>query len=647
MTMAQALVRHLAAQRTSLDDRELPLFGGVWAIFGHGNVPALGEALAGVRETLPTWRGQSEQGMVHAATAFAKQCRRRRVMACTSSVGPGATNMLTGAATAHVNRLPVLLLPGDVFAHRTGAPVLQELERAEDATVNVNDCFRPVSAYFDRLTRPEQLVTSLPRAIDTLVSPDGCGPATLCLPQDVQAERFDYPAWFFEPRVHRPLRLGADPERLREAARRIRAARRPVVVAGGGVHYADAVETLRAFARRVGVPVVETSAGKGALVHDDPLNAGGVGVVGASSANALVAESDLLIAIGTRLSDFTTGSRSVVGNVRVPQINVNVADLDAHKHAAFALRGDARRTLEELDAALAGHRVEDAWRERLDALRAAWRRTVEAAVAPPEAGSNRPPSDAQVTAAILDGCDPARDVLVVAAGSMPAEGMKLWHADHARGYHSEYGFSCMGYEIAGGVGVRMAEGAPADGGGEVYVVVGDGSYLMLNSDILTAVGLGQKLIIVVLDNRGFGCINRLQNACGGEPFNNLFDEGTASVAGGATAPAGSGPETDAPGANRADGDDGAGGYPKVDFAAHARALGARAEHVDGIDALHAALGRARESAATCCLVIDTNPVDSTGGGSWWQVGIPEVSDSATVLEARREWQDAARDAQPY
>ena len=630
LTTAQALVGHLAAQRTVVDDAggeplEVPLFAGVWSIFGHGNVPALGEALAGVRDVLPTWRGQSEQGMVHAASAYAKQMRRRRVMACTSSVGPGATNMLTGAATAHVNRLPVLLLPGDVFARRAGAPVLQELERAEDATVNVNDCFRPVSAYFDRLLRPEQILTSLPRAIETLVSPDACGPATIALPQDVQAERFACPEWFLEPRLHVPARLGADPAALAAAAEAIRAAKRPVVVAGGGVHYAEAVGALRAFVARLGIPVVETSAGKGALRHDDPLNGGGVGVVGASSANAVVAESDLIVAVGTRLSDFTTGSRSVLGNARVPQINLNVAALDAHKHGARALRGDARRTLEELDAALAEHRVDAAWAARLAELRDAWHGLVAEAVAPPAGGANARPSDAQVTDRIVAAADPERDVLVVAAGSMPAEGMKLWPANHERGYHSEYGFSCMGYEIAGGVGVAMAEdeiaGRAGTARGEVHVVVGDGSYLMLNSDVLTAVALERKLILVVLDNRGFGCINRLQAACGQTPFNNLLDDGTATGA--------------------------SGEYPKVDFAAHAAALGAVAEHVDGLDALDAALARARASDRTCCIVVDTNPVDSTGGGSWWQVGIPEVSASADVLAARRDWQDANDDVQAF
>ena len=615
LTLAQALVRHLVAQRTEVDGREVPLFAGLWAIFGHGNVPALGEALHEVRDRLPTRRGQNEQAMVHAAAAYAKQMRRRRMMVVTSSVGPGASNMLTGAATAHVNRLPVLLLPGDTFAHRASAPVLQEIERADDATVNVNDAFRPVSAWFDRLTRPEQLITSLPRAIAVMTDPELAGPATLCLPQDVQAETYDYPEWFFEQRVHRMHRPGADAESLERVAAMLRNARRPVIVAGGGVHYSGATEALARFADAHDVPVVETSAGKGALPAGHRMNAGAVGVVGASSANAMVEGADLLLAIGTRLSDFTTGSRSVISNARVPQVNLNVAHLDATRHGAVALRSDARRALEELEPRLGGWRSEPAHLEALEAARGEWRRTVETALE--GSGQNRP-SDAQVTDVLNRHADHAKDVLVVAAGSMPAEGAKLWAPEHSRGYHSEYGYSCMGYEIAGGIGVKMAE-TELGSDAEVFVVVGDGSYLMMNSEILTAVALGTKLVIVVLDNRGFGCIARLQGACGQAPFNNLLDDGTAA---------------EVP-------------YPKVDFAAHAASLGAHAEHVDSLEGLRDALVRSREADTTVCISIDTNAVDSTGGGSWWQVGIPEVSGREAVTEARRGWQDANRDRQAY
>ncbi len=610
LTMAQALVRHLCAQYTEVHGERVPLFAGLWAIFGHGNVPALGEALHEHRDALPTWRGQNEQSMVHIATGYAKQMRRRRIMAVTSSVGPGASNMLTGAATAYVNRIPVLLLPGDTFAHRASAPVLQEVERTDDATVNVNDAFRPVSAWFDRLTRPEQLIGSLPRAIAVMTDPELAGPATLCLPQDVQAETYDYPESFFDEVLHVPARPGADPERLRRAAMLLRGSRRPVIVAGGGVHYSDALDELAAFAEAHDVPVVETSAGKCALPHSHRLSAGAVGVVGSHAANAVVESADLVLAIGTRLSDFTTGSRSVLSSGRVPQINLNVAHLDAHRHGAHALRGDARRTLRELEPLLDGWRAEPAHLERLDAARAEWRAMIDEALA-----SNQPlPSDAQVTEAINAAADPAKDVLVVAAGSMPAEGIKLWRGEHGGSYHSEYGYSCMGYEIAAGIGVKMA--APD---ATAWVVVGDGSYLMMNSEILTSVALGTKLVVVVLDNRGFGCINRLQGACGQEAFNNLLDDGTAS---------------ERP-------------YPKVDFAAHAAALGAASEHVGSLAELPEALARAKAAERTAVVCIDTNAVDSTGGGTWWQVGIPAVSTRDEVVDARRDWQDANRSKQAY
>lgn len=611
LTMTQAMVRYLCAQKTVIDGQTLPLFRGMWAIFGHGNVPAFGEALHQYREQLPTLRAHNEQAMVHAASAYAKQMRRQRMMACTSSVGPGASNMLTGAATAFVNRLPVLLLPGDTFAHRASAPVLQEVERNDDATENVNDCFRSVSAYFDRLTKPEQLITSLPRAIAVMTDAELAGPATLCLPQDVQAEAYDYPESFFTETVHQRLRLGADPAQLDAAANTIKASSKPVIIAGGGVHYSDAVETLRAFASKHQIPVVETSAGKGAMAYSDPLNAGGVGVVGTSAANYIVANADLIIAVGTRLSDFTTGSRTVVSNGRVKQININVAHLDAYKHAAQGLRGDAKRALEDLTERLQGYRADAAHLEALAMAKTEWHTMVEQALAP----SNQPaPSDAQVTDVINQVADLDKDVLVVAAGSMPSEGVKLWQGEHARGYHSEYGYSCMGYEIPGGIGVKLA-----DPDANVFVVVGDGTYLMMNSEIVTSVMLNQKLIIVVLDNRGFGCINRLQNACGADPFNNLWDDGTLV----------------------------SGEAPKIDFAAHAASLGADSENVTTLEELKAALERAKASSKTYCVAIDTNAVESLGGGSWWQVGIPDVSDNETVTQAKAQWQDGGRKTQAY
>jgi len=610
LTLAQAMVKYLCAQKTIVDGEKVNLFAGVWAIFGHGNVPALGEALHEVRKELPTYRGQNEQGMVHTASAYAKQMRRQRIMVCTSSVGPGASNMVTGAATAYVNRLPVLLLPGDTFMHRASAPVLQEVERTDDATVNVNDCFKSVSNYFDRFSKPEQLITSLPRAVAVLTDPEQCGPVTLCMPQDVQAESYDFPESFFDEQVHTLKRMGADQQELELVAAEIKKSKNPVIVAGGGIHYSQAVDTFKQFVEKHQIPVTETSAGKGSLGYSHELNAGGVGVVGSSAANAIAADADLIITVGTRLSDFTTGARTVVSNARIPQININVAHLDAYKHSAIGLRSDAKRALEELAPLLEGWNGSDAHVANLKKYKATWQEMVAKAVAP---GNNKP-SDAQVTEVLNNSADLSKDVLVVAAGSMPAEGMKLWRGESSRGYHSEYGFSCMGYEIAGGVGVKMAEPDA-----NIFVVVGDGSYLMLNSEIITSVALKQKLILLVLDNRGFGCINRLQNACGADPFNNLWDDGTEVVE----------------------------EYPKVDFAAHAASLGATSEHVGSLSELSEAIERAKKADNTYCISIDTNAVDSTGGGSWWQVGIPEVSSKASVTTAKAEWQDKGKGDQAY
>jgi len=611
LTLAQAMVRFLCAQKTVVDGETVGLFAGVWAIFGHGNVPALGEALHQVKDQLPTYRGQNEQGMVHAASGYAKQMRRKRMMVCTSSVGPGASNLLTGVATAYVNRLPVLVIPGDTFMHRASAPVLQEVERPDDATENVNDCFKPISAYFDRFSTPEQLITSLPRAIAVLTDPELCGPVTLCVPQDITAEAFDFPESFFDEVVHNIKRPGADLDQLASVAQMIKNAKKPVAIAGGGVHYSEAVEEFKAFVEQHNIPVAETSAGKGALPYSHPLNAGGIGVVGSSAANEIFADSDLIIAVGTRLSDFTTGSRTVVSNARVPQININVAHLDAYKHSAVGLRSDAKRALQELQPLLKDWKASDEHLQQLAAAKATWQGMVDEAIKPP---GNQLPSDAQVTEVINQAADLHKDVLVVAAGSMPAEGMKLWRGEHARGYHSEYGFSCMGYEIAGAIGAKMA-----DPDSEIFVAVGDGTYLMMNSEIVSSIALKKKLIIVVLDNRGFGCINRLQNACGADPFNNLFDDGVLLE------------DT----------------LPPIDFAAHAAAMGAQSESVSSLDELAAALERAKKADRTYCVAISTNAVDSTGGGSWWQVGIPEVSTKESVTKARAEWQDSGRSKQAY
>jgi 3D-(3,5/4)-trihydroxycyclohexane-1,2-dione acylhydrolase (decyclizing) len=599
LTMAQALVRFLCAQETGVEGGQAPLFAGVWAIFGHGNVAGLGEALHAAQAWLPTFRAHNEQAMAHAAIAFAKAHARRRMMVCTTSIGPGATNMVTAAAVAHVNRLPVLLLPGDVFANRIPDPVLQQVEDFGDPTISANDCFRPVSRYWDRITRPEQLLQSLPAAIAVLTDPASCGPVTLALPQDVQAEAFEYPERFFEPRVHRLPRPGPDPAQLATVVERLRRAERPLLVAGGGVHYSLADAALRAFAERHGVPVAETQAGKGALPWDHPACVGAIGVCGSSAANALAADADVVLAVGTRLADFPTGSRALFQGPNLTLVALNVTPHDAGKHGALPLVADARRGLEELSAALGGWRAPAARMETARRLTTEWTRLVDAATA---AAPDVPATEAQVIGAVNRAAGP-RDVVVCAAGGLPGELSRLWRTRDSRGYHLEYGYSCMGYEIAGGLGVKLA--LPDR---EVFVMVGDGSYLMMNSEIATSVAMHRKLVIVLLDNRGFGCIDRLQQACGGASFNNLL-----------------GPEA-----------------PAIDFAAHARSLGAHAEHVKTVADLPGALERASRADRTSVVVIETDPGRPfTGGGAWWDVPVPEVSTRPEV-HAAREAYDAAR-----
>lgn len=595
-TMAQALARWLAAQRVEVDGVEMPYFAGVWAIFGHGNVAGLGEALAGMEDVLPTYRGHNEQGMAHAAIAFAKASRRQRAMACTTSIGPGATNMVTAAALAHVNRLPVLFLPGDVYASRRPDPVLQQVEDFADATVSANDCFRPVSRYFDRITRPEQIIDALPRAMGILTDPALCGPVTLALCQDVQAEAYDYPESFFAPRVWRRRRPRPDRAEFDGLVEALRAAKAPLIVAGGGVLYAQAEAVLADLAARTGIPVAETQAGKGALAWDHRQALGSVGVTGTSAANAAAEAADLIIGVGTRLQDFTTGSRTLFAGKRL--IQVNVAAPDAIKQGAEAVVGDARETLEALAKALADWQVDPAWRAANRAAVAEWNTAWDAATAPGDAL----PSDAQVIGAVWRQAGEEATV-VCAAGGLPGELHKLWRSHRPGGYHVEYGFSCMGYEVAGGLGVKMADPVR-----DVYVMVGDGSYLMLNSELATSVMLGKKIIVILLDNRGYGCINRLQQGTGGRPFNNLLADTVHDV------------------------------LPDIDFAAHARSLGAAAEKVGGAAELETALVRARASARSYVIVIDTDPAITTeAGGHWWDVAVPEVSDRPEVRAARRDY----------
>jgi len=595
LTMAQALTRWMVAQRAQVGGEELPYFAGVWAIFGHGNVAGMGEALAGLRKTLPTFRAHNEQGMAHAAIAFAKGSRRCRAMACTTSIGPGATNMVTAAALAHVNRLPVLFLPGDVFASRRPDPVLQQIEDFADGTVSANDAFRPVSRYFDRISRPEQLLDALPRAMSVLTDPAACGPVTLALCQDTQTEAFDYPNTFFTARLWRPRRIRPDRSELAELARRIAAARRPLIIAGGGVLYSQAEAALCTLVEASGIPVAETQAGKSTLPWNHPQALGAIGVTGSAAANHAAGAADLIVGFGTRLQDFTTGSRSLFN---APLIQVNVAVFDAAKQSAMPVVGDARAVIEELTPLLSGYRVSEEWRASNQASVAAWNASVDAALA---LGPSLP-NDTEVIGALWRTAPPDA-VVLAAAGGLPGELHKFWRCAKPGGYHVEYGYSCMGYEIAGGLGAKMA--APDR---ELYVMVGDGSYLMMNSELATAAAMGLKITVVLLDNRGFGCINRLQKATGSAPFNNLLAE---------TSPA---------------------DPSAVDFVAHARSLGAEATQVSSIEALEAALSLALHSARCQVIVIETDPDRSPQvGGHWWDVAVAEVSDEAAVRTARQAY----------
>ena len=611
LTMAQALVRYLAALRVETDTGTEALFGGVFAIFGHGNVAGLGEALyqqcADLANPLPTYRAHNEQAMAHAAIAYAKAHMRRRMMAVTTSIGPGATNLLTAAALAHVNRLPVLLLPGDVFVSRAPDPVLQQVEDFHDGSVSANDAFKPLSRYFDRIIYPEQLLTALPRAIQALTDPAACGPVTLALPQDVQTMAYDYPVDFFEPRCVSFRTVPPVDAELEQAAALLRAAKKPLIVAGGGVLYGLAGDALRAFADQHGVPVAETQAGKSALPWDHPLQLGAVGVTGSPAANQLATEADLVLAVGTRLQDFTTGSNSLFAQAKLVSLNVNA--FDALKRRGMGVQSDAKLGLQKLSAILATWHSDAAWQAKATQEAAQWRATIAAIT---ERRDVALPYDGEVIGAVQRSSEDStvRDIVVCAAGTLPAELHKLWRTSTPGGYHMEYGYSCMGYEIAGGLGVKMAK--PDS---EVIVMVGDGSYLMMNSEIATSVMLGKKLIIVVLDNRGYGCINRLQQAVGSAPFNNMIDDCLQGEL----------------------------GAPHIDFAMHAKALGALAENVKTIPELEQALQRARAADRTYLVCIDTDPTRTTSeGGCWWEVAVPEVSEREQVREARQRYEQAKK-----
>jgi 3D-(3,5/4)-trihydroxycyclohexane-1,2-dione acylhydrolase (decyclizing) len=600
--MAQALVKHLTAQTIVVDGREQPLFGGVFAIFGHGNVICLGEALHDARAALPTWRGQNEQSMGFAAAAYAKAYGRRRICVATSSVGPGATNMVTAAAVAHANRLPVLFLSGDVYHHRLPHPVLQQVEHFGDPSISVNDAFKPVTRYWDRITHPAQLLQSLPAAIATMLDPADCGPAFLGLPQDVQGVAYDFPVSFFASRVHRIRRTRPDIEEVAAAAAYIGRARRPVIIAGGGVHYSLATGTLAEFAVRHDIPVVETIAGMSTLVHAHPSNFGTVGVTGTDCANAICGEADLIIAVGTRLQDFTTASWTLF-DAGAQIIGLNAARFDASKHLALPIVADAREGLQALEAALAGWRADPLWIARAAALREQWNNRAETR----GASAAGYPAYAQIIHAVNRLCAPA-DRVITAAGGLPGELAANWRAHSVASVDIEYGYSCMGYEIAGGWGARIAQ-MQRGADGDTIVLVGDGSYLLLNSDIYSSVLSGRKLIIVLCDNGGFAVIDRLQRNTGNVAFNNFIADCNWDH----TAVA-------------------------VDFAMHARSMGAYSESVADLAAFEAAFARAKTSDRTYVIDVKVDPYAWTEGKhAWWEVGMPEVSSRPEVLTAATDW----------
>ncbi|MCQ3809738.1 MAG: 3D-(3,5/4)-trihydroxycyclohexane-1,2-dione acylhydrolase (decyclizing) [Acidimicrobiia bacterium] len=610
LTASGAVVRYMAAQRIEVDGHAVPLFAGVFAIFGHGNVTCLGHELEQAGEALPTWRGQNEQGMALAAVAYAKANRRRRIMAATSSIGPGATNMITAAAVAMANRMPLLLLAGDTFNSRTPDPVLQQVEHFGSPAVTVNDAFRPVVRYWDRITAPEQVIQSLPNAVHTMLDPGDCGPAFIGLPQDIQGEAYDFPVRLFEETVHEIRRPRPDTHELRRAAAALAAADRPLIVAGGGVHWSLAEDELRAFAEIHNIPVVETVAGRTSLVADHRLNCGPIGVTGCTSANAMAAEADVVLAVGTRLGDFVTGSWTVFGGGDdVEVIGLNAARFDATKHRSLPLVADAREGLTELGAALGDYRGPEEWSDRASSETSQYHAYIDKIAAPEAVASAERSTDgadddlptyAQVVGVVDRAADESTYVLA-AAGGFPGELVNGWRGQVVHSFDCEYGYSCMGYEISGGWGAKMA--LPDR---EVVVLVGDGSYLMMNSDLYSTVLTGHKLIVIVCDNGGYAVINRLQMAQGGVPFNNLIADSRVKD------------------------------VTAVDFAAHAASMGCEAETVTTIAELEAALGRARAADRTYVIALNTYAYSWTEGGSFWEVGVPEVSTSPDVRAAREE-----------
>jgi 3D-(3,5/4)-trihydroxycyclohexane-1,2-dione acylhydrolase (decyclizing) len=601
-TMAQALVRYLCNQFTILDGERVPLFPGVFAIFGHGNVTCLSEALESVQDRLPTWRGQNEQSMALAAIGFAKAKRRRQIMVVTSSIGPGAMNMMTAAGVAHSNRLPVLLLAGDTFVNRRPDPVMQQVEHFGDPTVNVNDAFKAVTRYWDRIVHPEQIISSLPQAVATMLDPADCGPAFLALPQDVQEIAWDYPKAFFAETVHDVPRPRPDRNRLAEAMAMLKRAKRPLIISGGGVRYSGAETVLADFATRRGIPLCETIAGKGSVVHNHPAHVGPIGILGSTSANALAAEADVVLAIGTRLMDFTTGSWTCFAP-GAQFISINAARWDAVKHRAVAVVGDARESIAEIDASLGDWTADTAWTARGRDEFAKWDAMLD--------GFQKPTNDPAPTYAQIVGVVNARanerDLLIAAAGGMPGEVVKNWRVKTPHSFDCEFGFSCMGYEISAGWGAAMADPTRTP-----IVMIGDGTYMMMNSDIYSSVLSGHKFILIVCDNGGYAVINRLQNAKGGASFNNLIADCRVKE-----------PFT-------------------VDFTKHAESMGALTRHVESLADLGEAVEWAKTTDRTTVISIVSDAFTWTPGDAWWDVGVPAVSARETVREAAAAQQEGRK-----
>ena len=609
LTMAQAIIKFLKAQYIERDGVETQFFAGCFGIFGHGNVAGIGQALQ-QNPDFRYYQTRNEQAMVHTATAFAKVSRRMRALACTSSIGPGATNMVTGAATATVNRLPVLLLPGDIFARRNVAPVLQQLELPNTQDISVNDCFKPVSRYWDRLNRPEQAISSLLEAMRVLTSQADTGAVTLALPQDVQAEAYRYPSAFLEKRVWHIPRLRPDSAALRRAAELIRASKMPLIVAGGGVIFSDATAALRAFVDQAGIPVGESQAGKGSLPYDHPSCLGAIGATGTRGANRMAREADLVIGIGTTYDDFTSASKTAFGSPEVHFININLNEMDANKHGGLPLLGDARAALEELSAVLSGWQVDEGYRARARQFNQEWDQEVER-IYNLEHGPL--PSQGEVIGAVNSASRP-QDIVLGAAGSLPGDLHKLWRTRDEFGYHLEYGYSCMGYEIAGGLGAKMA--APER---EVYVMVGDGSYLMMSQEIVTAVQEGIKINIILIDNHGFASIGGLSESLGSDGFGTRYlarNEKTGQLDG-APLP--------------------------VDFAANARSLGAHVIEARTVFDLRMALEEAKKQTRTTVIYVETDREQRVGGyESWWDVPVAETSEMESVRAAYQDYAESKK-----